>query len=191
MAIPSQTSTTTAAADAKPTTHIRAATKDDAAAISALGAHVFSATFGHSVPPHELDAYLTKEYSPAAIAADLANPAKNTIVAVDASSGEVLGFAVLTRGTSEPCIDALANKVELQRIYVHPKAHGRGLGRALATKLEAMARDEGFASIWLGVWEENLSAQKAYEKWGYERVGEHDFVIGTVAQTDYILVKKL
>lgn len=170
--------------------HIRAARAADAAAIAQLGAHVFSVTFGHSVPPHELRAYLDKDYSTAAITADLENPSKDTIVATDGGH-EIVGFAILTRGTSEPCLAAVPNKVELQRIYVHPRAHGKGLGGALARRLEAMAREQGFASIWLGVWEENHAAQKAYEKWGYRCVGNHDFVVGTVVQTDHVMLKSL
>ncbi|KZV74126.1 acyl-CoA N-acyltransferase [Peniophora sp. CONT] len=171
--------------------HIRAASAADAVAISQLGAHVFSVTFGHSVPPHELQAFLDKDYSTAAITADLENPSKDTIVATDDDGNDIIAFAILTRGTSEPCLDDVPNKVELQRIYVHPHAHGKGLGGTLAQALEEMAREQGFANIWLGVWEENHAAQKAYEKWGYRRVGSHDFVIGSVVQTDYIMLKSL
>ncbi|KAK0647914.1 Spermidine/spermine N(1)-acetyltransferase [Lasiodiplodia hormozganensis] len=188
------TTTTTTAAAASAAAHdavrVRPARLSDAAAIAKLGAHVFSVTFGHSVTADELQAYLDKEYTHAAITADLQNPQKDTILAVDAA-GEVLGFAVLTRGSSEPCVEQLESKVELQRIYVHPDAHGKGVGGRLGRRVEEMAREQGFRWMWLGVWEENFVAQKAYEKWGYEKVGEHDFVVGSVVQTDWIMTKEL
>ncbi|KAB2573482.1 Spermidine/spermine N(1)-acetyltransferase [Lasiodiplodia theobromae] len=174
-----------------PPVQIRPAAPTDAATIATLGAHVFSVTFGHSVTADELQAYLAKEYTPTAIANDLSNPQKDTILAVDPSSGEVLGFAVLTRGSSEPCVEHLESKVELQRIYVHPDAHGKGVGGRLGRRVEEMAREQGFRWMWLGVWEENVVAQKAYEKWGYKKVGEHDFVVGGVVQTDWIMTKEL
>lgn len=183
------TTATAAARDAA--VRVRPAGLPDAAAIAKLGAHVFSVTFGHSVTADELQAYLDKEYTHAAITADLSSPQKDTILAVDESSGDVLGFALLTRGSSEPCVEALESTVELQRIYVHPDAHGKGVGGRLARRVEEMARSQGFRWMWLGVWEENVVAQRAYEKWGYGKVGEHDFVVGSVVQTDWIMTKEL
>ncbi|KAI8270167.1 Dityrosine transporter 1 [Colletotrichum sp. SAR11_239] len=176
--------------DGRPNIDIRPATLDDAKTIAELGAHVFSVTFGHSVEPHELQAFLDESYSIEAVTKDLKDTNKDTILATDAA-GDILGFAMLTRGSTEPCVADLEGIVELQRIYLYPKAHGTGTGKALADKLEDMARKQGFKNIWLGVWEENFRARKAYEKWGYKAVGTHDFVVGSVVQTDDILVKEL
>jgi ribosomal protein S18 acetylase RimI-like enzyme len=170
---------------------VRRAHLDDAAQIAELGSLVFSVTFGHSVEPHQLQAYLDESYSVTATAADISNPQKDMIVATKGEEGSIIAFALLTRGTSEPCVQHLQNAVELQRIYVHPGIHGKGVGKLLADKLENMARGQNFQYIWLGVWEENYQAMKAYEKWGYKKVGEHDFTIGQVVQTDYILLKEL
>ncbi|GME28313.1 acyl-n-acyltransferase protein [Neofusicoccum parvum] len=169
---------------------IRNADINDAAEIAILGGKVFNATFGHSVEPHEMAAYLEKDYSTAAITKDLEDPDKDTIVATGLN-GEILGFGILTRGTNEPCVDDLENTVELQRIYVNTNAHGKGIGGLLRKAIENLAREKGFKNMWLGVWEENFSAMKAYEAWGYKKVGSHDFVIGTVVQTDYIMTKAL
>ncbi|KAK2001956.1 acyl-CoA N-acyltransferase [Colletotrichum falcatum] len=174
----------------RPATVIRAASPSDATEIANLGVHVFSLTFGHSVEGHELQAYLDEFYSPEAIARDLRDPNRDTVVATD-PAGDVLGFAMLTRGTSEPCLGHLDGLVELQRIYAYPKAHGTGAGKLLADRVEEMARDQGFKHIWLGVWEENHRAKKAYEKWGYRKCGTHDFAVGPVVQTDDIMVKRL
>ncbi|KAJ8099348.1 acyl-CoA N-acyltransferase [Lipomyces tetrasporus] len=168
----------------------RKACTSDATNIAKLGVHVFTITFGHSVPSQELQAYLDKSYSIGTIAEDLEDPMKDIIVATD-QSGKILGFAYLTRNTSEPCVADLADKVELQRIYVDPAAHGKGIGSLLVRSIEEIARKRGFRNIWLGVWEENYKAQKAYERWGYQRVGKHDFVLGTVVQTDHIMAKSL
>lgn len=169
---------------------VRPALPSDTDDIAELGAHVFTVTFAHSVQPHELEAFLEESYTTTAITNDLNDESKDVIVAVDADD-QLLGFAYLTRGSSEPCVDEVQDKVELQRIYVHPSAHGQGIGRLLASRIEQMALDQGFKNIWLGVWEENENALKAYEKWGYHKVGDHDFVIGKVVQTDHIMLKSL
>lgn len=169
---------------------IRAATAKDASAIAAVGRHTFSTTFGHTVEPHQLQAFLDESYSTEAIAKDLADKNRDTFVGVDID-GKVQGFTMLTRGSHEPCVEHIPDRVELQRIYVDPSAHGKGLGPALARIVDDTAREQGFRNIWLGVWEENHPALKAYTKWGYKQVGTHDFVVGGVVQKDLVMAKSL
>ncbi|KAH8667890.1 acetyltransferase [Ilyonectria robusta] len=162
----------------------------DAPSIAKLGAYVFTATFGHSVEAHELQAFLDETYTVAAITQDIQDENKHIIVATG-SEGEILGFSYLNTGSSEPCIAHVEDTVELQRIYVHPSGHGKGIGGLLSSEIHEMARERGYKNIWLGVWEENFRALSAYEKWGYRRVGHHDFVVGTVVQRDNIMLKSL
>jgi hypothetical protein len=84
---------------------IRDADADDVLQVSKLGSLVFSRTFGHSLEPHQLQAYLEESYSVKATAADLANSSKTMVVATDRANGELVGFALLTRGTTELRID--------------------------------------------------------------------------------------
>lgn len=169
---------------------IRQAQGTDATAIAELGAHIFTVTFGHSVPPHDFEAYLKEAYTPSAIAQDLEDDAKDVIVATN-EEDDIVGFAYLTRGSTEPSVADVQDKAELQRIYLHSTAQGTGLGHSLAATIEAMAKEQGFKNLWLGVWEENEKGIKAYTRWGYRKVGQHDFVLGTIAQTDHIMLKEL
>jgi ribosomal protein S18 acetylase RimI-like enzyme len=184
-------SNTTSGSRPRPAATVRKAHAADALPITRLGARVFATSFGHSVPAHELQAYLDSAYSLDAIAEDLTNPLKDTIVAVDPTNGDLLGFVLVTRGSSEPCVSHLEDTIELQRIYVDSAAHGMGIGGLLSRAADELARQKGFRNMWLGVWEENHNAHKAYERWGYRQVGTHDFAIGTVVQTDYIMAKTL
>lgn len=174
-------------------TQIRPAKQEDASAIARLGAQVFSTTFGYSMPASDLEAYLAESYSPSAILADLANSSKDTFVVGPSSNlNHVLGFATLTRRTVEPCIKHLeGTTVELQRLYIEPDSHGQGLGKSLIAHVETIARHEGFTTMWLGVWEENVKAQQVYGRLGYKSVGNHEFVMGSCRQTDWIMLKDL
>lgn len=167
---------------------VRLATLADATYIAKLGAHVFTTTFGHSVPPHELQAYLEETYSPPAVAVVLQDPQKNMYVAID-EDDHVLGFAILAHGTNRACIKDVENTIELQRVYVDTTVHGRGIGWMLAETIEKRVQEKGFRNIWLSVWEDHHSAHKTYERWGYKYVGDDDFIIGAVVQRDHIMMK--
>jgi ribosomal protein S18 acetylase RimI-like enzyme len=199
-------SNTSAPAQPPAPIHIREASSDeDIAAVAELGSHVFDVTFSHSCSAEEMRAYLDECFSFEAIAKDVADPAKDIIVATttatttkSAEGGQdpaqeqvIVGFAQLTRGTTEPCLAHVDSLVELQRLYVHPAFHGRRIGKLLAERVEHMAREQGFRNIWLGVWEENMTAHGLYLKLGYKRVGEHVFDVGGNIQTDWVMVKGL
>lgn len=174
----------------KPPVTLRPALPKDASQIAALGSSVFSASFGYSMPPEDLQAYLESAYNLSSVTGDISNNLITTIVAIDASDS-VVGFSQLTRGTSEPCLEGCEKPVELQRLYLSPDFHGGGVGRLLIEAIEKVAREERFVTLWLGVWEENFKAQKVYERMGFRKVGSHDFVMGSCVQTDWILTKRL
>ena len=169
---------------------VRAALLSDAESIAKLGGHVFAHTFGHSVTPDDLQAFLTETYTPPAISAELSHQDKTTLVVTD-DTGVIKGFATLTRNSTEPCVESLEDKVELQRLYVDLSAHRQGVGSMLMRSMEEIATGEGFRNMWLGVWDENHKAMRAYEKWGYKVVGDHDFTVGDIVQTDLIMTKAL
>jgi ribosomal protein S18 acetylase RimI-like enzyme len=46
-------------------------------------------------------------------------------------------------------------------------------------------------NIWLGVWEHNHQAIKFYTTWGFEKFGDHLFLLGDDPQTDWLMKKEL
>lgn len=182
---------------------IRTATASDSKALAALGTEVFTATFAHSCTKEQLQAFLDEAYTPEAVAKDIADSSKDVLVATEEEGDDgpssstpdggskLLGFMYLTRGSSDPCVEHLDRPVELQRLYIALGAHGKGLGKALSLAADERAREQGFKTIWLGVWEENHKAQAFYRKMGYERIGEHVFDVGGDLQTDEIWWKAL
>ncbi|THX00090.1 acyl-CoA N-acyltransferase [Aureobasidium pullulans] len=184
-----KTSQTMAISEMQPIS-IRKAALADAKAISELGTHVWTQTFGHTVSPEDLKTYLTTSYSPSAIETDISNPSKDLILATTPSN-EIIGFTLMTKGSSEDCLASFTNYVELQRIYVHPDHHGCGVGKMLAKAVEDLARQQGFENLWLGVWEENAKALRLYEKLGFKAIGTKEFLVGGQIDTDLVMVKRL
>ncbi|KAF1996772.1 acetyltransferase [Amniculicola lignicola CBS 123094] len=168
----------------------RLATTDDAEEIRYIGAQVFTTTYGREFPPHDLQVYLGDNYSLTAITDTLLDSKRSTIVAVDDKS-KILGFALLTRGSSDHCIDQYEKKIEVQRVYVSTEHHGKGVGKLLLQEADVLAKKEGLEYIWLGVWEEGHRAQKVYGAAGYKKAGEHGFPVGGTVHNDFIMIKEL
>ncbi|MBP6687467.1 MAG: GNAT family N-acetyltransferase [Lacibacter sp.] len=81
--------------------------------------------------------------------------------------------------------------IEIARIYALDKAIGKGVGKALMLECINKANELKMKLIWLGVWKKNERAIAFYKRWGFEHFGEHQFLLGTDLQTDWLLKKQL
>jgi ribosomal protein S18 acetylase RimI-like enzyme len=53
------------------------------------------------------------------------------------------------------------------------------------------ARQAGYQTIWLGVWEHNTRAQAFYRKWNFQITGQHIFKLGSDLQNDFLMERPL
>jgi L-amino acid N-acyltransferase YncA/precorrin-6B methylase 2 len=88
-------------------------------------------------------------------------------VAVDTTSGEVLGWVAVSPVSSR-CV--YAGVVE-HAVYVRPGAHGRGIGTALLTALSASTETDGIWTIQSGIFPENTASLAVHERAGFRVVG--------------------
>jgi uncharacterized protein (DUF1697 family)/ribosomal protein S18 acetylase RimI-like enzyme len=102
--------------------------------------------------------------------------------------GAAVGYARLRYGPAPACVPG-ARPVEIVRLYADRPCIGRGVGAALMTRClyEAAARECGV--VWLDVWERNPRAIAFYAKWGFEVVGEQDFLLGDDVQHDLLMAR--
>ena len=167
---------------------LRPACPIDALPLAELASRTFQETFEGLYPEEDLQAFLASAYGENHQARELGDPAWRTFVLE--AQGRLLGFAQLVLDCP------LAGKVpdgaaELRRIYVLREALGQGLGARLLERVLEAAKAEGAPALWLGVWEHNDRAQAFYRKYGFSRVGEHTFMVGTRADTDHLLARAL
>ncbi len=169
---------------------IRPPRPEDAAALGTLGRQTFIDTFvaqdGFAItyPIDDLEAFLDASFSTEATAKKLAEPGAAWWVAE--RDGELLAFANAgPNGLPHP--DAAPGNMELRRLYVGKSAQGLGLGtELLKLSLDWMeANTEG--PLWIGVWSGNLKAQKLYKAYGFEKVGEYQYPVGTWRDHEFIL----
>ena len=81
--------------------------------------------------------------------------------------------------------------IEIMRIYSSSSLIVKGIGKLLMqTSIEEATRRKK-SVIWLGVWEHNHRAIEFYRKWGFEKFGEHDFLLGNDVQTDWLMKRSI
>lgn len=159
----------------------RDASAADASALAAFAEATFTETFGHLYPPEDLAAYVEAKYRAPVIGAEIADPATRYVLAL--RDGAIVGYSKL--GAVDRDVDA-TDALELHRLYVDASVKGAGVAKALMDDGLAWARGKGARVMYLSVWENNERAQAFYKRYGFEHVKEHKFMVGRVADRDFI-----
>ena len=163
---------------------IRRANVADAETVSALGAATFSETFSHLYHPDDLRDFLAESYSLEKTRRDLVDPRRAIWLVED--GGLAIGYA-LAGPCDLPHPDVTPGCGELKRIYFVQGRQGGGLGRRLFGEVMTWLQSDGPRSVWIGVWSENLGAQRFYERQGFGKVGEYGFRVGRTLDREFIL----
>lgn len=69
-----------------------------------------------------------------------------------------------------PRVVEIPNSMKLHRLYLHPKAHGTGIGRLLIDHCISIAKENQLESIWLEAMECQAQAMRFYQKLGFQKV---------------------
>lgn len=167
-----------------PSPHFRPGRPADAAALAELGARTFADTFGADNTPEDLQAHLLAAYGVPQQTAELEDPDIRTVLVCRGDT--LIGYAQVRRSAAPHCV-VQSDPVELHRFYLDRTAHGSGLATRLLHEVHAAAHALGGQTLWLGVWERNPRAIRFYAKSGFHQVGSHVFMVGSDAQTDWVL----
>lgn len=159
----------------------RDATADDAQALADFATETWVSTFGHLYPPEDLNAFLTAKFSAAIQQREMAEGMRYRL-AFD-GNGALAGYCAM--GAIDMPVDE-AGAVELHRLYIHERAKGAGVAPVLMDEVIAWARGKGAPALYLSVWENNERAQRFYRRYGFADCSEWDFMVGTVADRDFI-----
>jgi len=159
----------------------RDADTSDAPALAAFAELTFTETFGHLYPPEDLASYVEAKYRTDVVAAELADPDVRYVLALH--DGAIVGYSKL--GVVDMDVDA-TDALELHRLYVDTSVKGAGVAKTLMDDGLAWARGKGARVMYLSVWENNVRAQAFYKRYGFEHVKEHKFMVGRVADRDFI-----
>jgi GNAT superfamily N-acetyltransferase len=126
------------------------------------------------------DVYVGEGFTDAAAAGALfAAPAVlergRVLVARDRASGALSGMVIVVPPTSLACRFARVGETEMHLLAVAPPFRRTGVGGALVSAALEAARGDGAARMILWTQPAMTSAQRLYERSGFERVTARDF----------------
>ena len=182
---------------------LRRATPEDAEALSALASTCFIQTFGQLYSSEDLDRFIHEAYSPEVLRVELADPAHPTWLffleeseagatvpgsadAHTASEGKLIGYATVCPAHL-PHPDVKPTDGEVQRLYLLREYQGGGRGSMMLRHAIDYLLADGPRPLWIGVFSENLGAQRLYGRHGFKLVGEYKFMVGDHADREFIM----
>jgi diamine N-acetyltransferase len=165
----------------------REATAEDAALIANMSRQTFYDSFAADNTAADMDKFLEEQFTLEALMAEVTGGKDIFFLAYQDSLP--LGYAKLRE---KPLAGhETAPAIEIARIYVVKDKIGAGVGKVLMEACIDKAKKMAKAIIWLGVWEKNQRAIDFYKKWGFEKTGEQDFLLGNDLQRDWTMKKSL
>ncbi|PNS09343.1 GNAT family N-acetyltransferase [Solilutibacter silvestris] len=162
---------------------IRRAVADDIEVLSALSRDTFTDTFGHCYTPDDLRGYLDATYEPTRYLAQLEEQGCAAWLLED--GGHAIGYA-MAGPCKLPHADVQPGDMELMRLYIRGEHQNGGHGARLFDAAMAWIVANAPRSCWLGVWSENLGAQRFYQRHGFRKVGEYLYEVGAARDLEFI-----
>jgi ribosomal protein S18 acetylase RimI-like enzyme len=140
-------------------------------------------TFGHTYRPEDLQIFLAAHYAPVIQMAELVDYRFAHRLALD--NAGLLGACKIGAVTLPIDPDG-ARAMELHRLYLIERAKGTGVADALMDWTLARAKEDKSEWLYLGVFSENPRAIRFYERHGFEKIGEYEFVVGDARDREFI-----
>jgi GNAT superfamily N-acetyltransferase len=151
---------------------VRNATVEDINILAALGTTTCYEAYFELDPSSDLADYCARIYSPENVRIEFED--LNSTYFIAEINDRAVGFAKLREDNRVECLGD-AHAIELQRIYVLERIKGQNVGKVLLERCLEAARQKGYETLWLGVWDKNLRGQRFYEKMGMKNIGTTGF----------------
>lgn len=164
----------------------RNATRDDLPQVDHIFRTSFCETFAHLYSPENLGAFLGK-FTLEAWQKEFDDPAYEFRLAeVD---GKAVGYCKL--GPLTLPVEPEGPAIELRQLYIVKDHLGTGIAPLLMDWALEEAGEREVREVYLTVYIDNHRAKRFYERYGFEAVGQYDFMVGDQADHDIIMRKLL
>ncbi len=163
---------------------IRQATPADLTGLVELTSFTFREAWLEPGNEADLEKYVSENFNIEQLQMELNNP--EICYLLSEVNNEMAGYIKLHRN-DQPYKYFLMNTIALHRLYIKVAYRNNQLGSSLMEAAIQFAKQEDRSSIWLGVWNENNRAIRFYEKYGFVKFGNYQFVMGGIVSDDYLM----
>ena len=164
----------------------RVAKPEESAMLAQLTEQTFRESWTEEGNEADVDQYVSESFAASVMSKELANPAISYLLALN--SNNAVAYCKLERNL-QPDNHELEKTISISRVYVSKAFHNKQIGSELLKRSIELAQQEKFKTIWLGVWNENHSAIRLYERFGFVRFGTYQFIMGTAVSNDYLMMR--
>ena len=164
------------------------ATKAEADLIADMSRKTFSDTFAAFNDPENMSRFMNEKFNHEILTAEVGAPGNHFLLAYDEQVP--VGYARVRDNNTPPGLEG-QETIEIARLYAVKESIGKGVGKKLMQTCLDLGRTLNKKIAWLGVWEHNDRAIKFYDKWGFTRFSQHEFILGSDVQTDFLYKKEL
>jgi len=164
---------------------IRKAVSSDAELIADMSRETFYDTFAEYNTKEDMDKFLAEQFGKEYLMAQFSE--KGNIFLLAYENQQPAGYVFMKESLHETLDNE--NVIEISRLYARTSFIGKGIGKELMTAAIAEAGQLQKEYIWLGVWEHNRRAIDFYQKFGFEKFTEQDFILGNDVQRDWVMKK--
>lgn len=164
---------------------LRKAEPGDAASLAALSIEVWLGTYLKQGVSGFFAKYVLSEFTAAKFTDLLADPEECFILSQNQDG--IDGFVRITSDRLAPV--AHGATTEISTLYVQPRRHGKGLGKALLHQALRQCQSQSIGSVWLATNAENSPAIGFYLSQGFALAGETQFRLHDQAYLNKVFVK--
>ena len=164
--------------------NIRAVENSEIAQLHELSLSTFIQAFGTHNTASNMEQYVSEALTLDQITIEYQNPKSSFFFAEYQS--EIIGYLKVNQGDAQTETQ-LAEALEIERIYVIPKVQSKGIGTLLLNYCLELAKLRKLKQVWLGVWDQNQSAIRFYERCGFVTFSKHEFMLGKELQFDVMM----
>ncbi len=165
---------------------VRLATKEDAKLIADISQETFYHAFAADNTKEDMDQFLNEQFTKGKLMLEVGTPENIFYLAYE---GDKIAGYVKLRDARKPNSLGDANALEIARLYALPEFIGKGVGSLLMQVCVDVAKEKQKEILWLGVWEKNERALAFYERWGFKKFGDTEFLLGGDLQRDWLMRK--
>jgi ribosomal protein S18 acetylase RimI-like enzyme len=169
---------------------LRACSHKDCGALALVGAATFLESFAGILDGEAIIGHCAKQHTAEVYAKYLGQPKSKAWLAETAVGAAPVGYALLT-APDLPLADLGSDDLELKRIYLFSRFHGKGGGQMLLDQTVDAAREAGMRRLLLGVYRGNERAIGFYRRNGFVDAGVRTFMIGHRRYDDLVLARLL